>query len=165
MLINASERVHYHFALWKIVRDLVVSLRDRIPVDGTIKTELEDMWNEETSLVDPTTFGLSKIPFAQIWDELSATIALLGPIDGANHDSHQDCGIVVDNSGAEVRLAYSDETPRPIIVIGGSTLAPRSYTTASCRWAAGSATAGATKTFHECGCSMKYLIDLNSFLV
>lgn len=123
MLINASERVHYHFALWKIVRDLVVSLRDRIPVDGTIKTELEDMWNEETSLVDPTTFGLSKIPFAQIWDELSATIALLGPIDGANHDSHQDCGIVVDNSGAEVRLAYSDETPRPIIVIGGSTLA------------------------------------------
>lgn len=122
MLINASERVHYHFEMWKVVRDIVLDIQKRITSDTNLKTELESQWNSEMELVNPQQFGLEKLPFDSIWAELEQTINLLGPLTGEHHDSNPECGIVVDNSGAEVRLAYSDERPRPIIVIGGSTL-------------------------------------------
>jgi len=123
MLINASERVQYHFDMWQIVRKIVVDIRETILSGSDIEDELKTQWTNEVELIPPSRFNLSEVSFAQIWDELLNTIFLLGPIDGANHDSNSQCGIVVDNSGAEVRLAYSDELPRPIIVIGGNTLA------------------------------------------
>lgn len=122
MLINASERVQYHFEMWKVVRDTVQEIQQRMANDASLKIELESLWNSEMELVNPQQFGLEKLPFDHIWAELGQTIVLLGPLTGTNHDSNPECGIVVDNSGAEVRLAYSDARPRPIIVIGGSTL-------------------------------------------
>jgi len=122
MLVNASERVQYHFEMWKVVRDIVLEFQKRLSNDSSFKIELESLWNNEMDLVDPQQFGLEKVDFDQIWAELGQTITLLGPLNGANHDSNPECGIIVDNSGAEVRLAYSDDRLRPIIVIGGSTL-------------------------------------------
>ena len=122
MLINASERVQYHFDLWPLVRNIVLDIRSKIVQNGIIRAELESQWKDETLRVPASDFGNEHVDFDLIWSDLIATIDLLGPLNGANHDSNENCGIIVDNSGAEIRLAYSDEEPRPIIVIGGSTL-------------------------------------------
>ena len=122
MLINASERIQYHFALWFIVRDIVMEIASRIKNDPAIKIELETQWRIETDLLPASEFNNSHFEFDIVFNNILATIELLGPINGLNHDENTDCGIIVDNSGAEIRLAYSDSRPRPIIVIGGNTL-------------------------------------------
>lgn len=88
MLVNASERVQYHFEMWKVVRDIVLELQKRLSNDSSFKIELESLWNNEMDLVDPQQFGLEKVAFDQIWAELTQTITLLGPLNGANHDSN-----------------------------------------------------------------------------
>jgi hypothetical protein len=122
MLINASERIQYHFDLWFTVRDIVLEIRNRINTDPAIKTELEDLWRIETEILPAGEFNNSHFAFEQVLSNILTTIELLGPLDGMHHDHYPNCGIIVDNSGAEVRLAYSDSAPRPIIVIGGNTL-------------------------------------------
>jgi hypothetical protein len=122
MLINASERVQYHFDLWPVVRNIVLDIKNQISQNGSIRVDLERQWQDETRRVPASNFGNVHLDFELILADLMTTIDLLGPITGANHDSNKNCGIIVDNSGAEIRLAYSDEEPRPIIVIGGNTL-------------------------------------------
>lgn len=123
MFVNASERINYHFDMWPVVRDVVVSLRSSIlRNDDAVRTRMQELWTSEQTRVPPSDFGHGPIDFATIWEGLPATVELLGNIDGATHDSDPNCGIVVDNSAAAYRLAYDDAQPRPIIVIGGNTL-------------------------------------------
>lgn len=128
MLINLSERIQSHRDVWPIVRDIVVdiqkSLRDN---DSQFCLGLRKQWDLESTTVKAKTFGNREISFNEIHDgtissELMRTIEMLGPLTGKNSDSNPDCGIIVDNSEAQVRLAYEDESPRPIIVIGGNVL-------------------------------------------
>jgi len=124
MLVNASEKIQYHFAMWPIIVEIIKEIRQlRSSGDAVLRSKLETQWNSETSKVSPSAFGYTPTPFHQIWDELMTTISLLGNIDGADHDTDPTCGIIVDNYKAEIRLAYDDDAPRPLIVIGGNTLA------------------------------------------
>jgi hypothetical protein len=123
MLVNASEKIQYHFDMWPVIVEIVRSIRSRLGNDTTLKTQLESQWDAESSKMPAQTFNLRVVSFSEIWEELANTINLLGNIDGAHHDSEPTCGIVVDNYKAEVRLAYDDSAPRPLIVIGGNTLA------------------------------------------
>ncbi len=123
MLVNVSERIEAHHRYWFIVRDIVAGIAaSRAANDSTLTNELATLWERETQLVDAGQFGLQKVGFAAIDAELDATISLLGPINGADHNSNPDCGIVIDNSTSALRLAYDDDAPRPVIVVGGNTL-------------------------------------------
>jgi hypothetical protein len=123
MLVNVSERTIFHAAYWRVVRDIVVGLRTAIVGnDPEVRRRMADQWSDETILVDPNDFGYAPTSFDEIWESLEETIDLLGPLDGADHDSNPDCAIVVDNSVAAYRLAYDDNAPRPVIVVGGNTL-------------------------------------------
>lgn len=123
MLVNVSEFTEIHAQYWRVVRDIVVRLADGITSgDQRLVRELEEQWNDETILVDPSEFGNPLHEFEAILAELTTTIGLLGPLHGADHNSNDDCAIVVDNSKSAVRLAYDDEAPRPVIVIGGNTM-------------------------------------------
>lgn len=123
MLVNASEKIQYHFDMWPIIVGIVKGIRNRLPSDPQLRTEFEEQWTTESAKVPSSEFGLSQPSFGQIWEELPRTITLLGNIDGQDHNSDPTCGIVVDNYMAEVRLAYDNFAPRPIIVVGGNTLA------------------------------------------
>jgi hypothetical protein len=123
MLVNASEKIQYHFDMWPVIIEIVRSIRSRLGNDTKLKTQLESQWEAESSKMPAQTYNLRVVSFSEIWDELANTIALLGNIDGAHHDSEPTCGVIVDNYKAEVRLAYDDSAPRPLIVIGGNTLA------------------------------------------
>ena len=123
MLVNASEKIQYHFDMWPVIIEIVRGIRSRLANDLTLKTELESQWDAESSKMPAQAFNLRVVSFAEIWEELANTINLLGNIDGAHHDSEPTCGIIVDNYKAEIRLAYDDSAPRPLIVIGGNTLA------------------------------------------
>jgi hypothetical protein len=123
MLVNASEKIQYHFDMWPIIAGIVKGIRSRLPNDPLIRAEFGEQWATESTRVPASDFGLAHPSFDEIWEELPRTISLLGNIDGQDHDSDPSCGIVVDNYMAEVRLAYDNSAPRPIIVIGGNTLA------------------------------------------
>ena len=123
MLVNVSEKIAVHESYWQLVRAVVVKLASSIRSnDALVRQAMFDQWSDETLLVDPTDYGYMATPFDQIWEELTNTIDLLGPLNGLNHNSEDDCAIVVDNSGSAVRLAYDDGAPRPVIVVGGNTL-------------------------------------------
>jgi hypothetical protein len=123
MLVNVSERISVHEDYWQLVRAVVVELAAGIRAnDATVRSAMSTQWDGETMLVDPADFGHAPVHFDVIWSELPRTIDLLGPLNGKNHDSDEDCGIVVDNSASAVRLAYDDDEPRPVIVVGGNTL-------------------------------------------
>lgn len=123
MFVNASERINYHFDMWPVVRDVISSLRSSVlSNNAAMKQKFQKQWDDEQGKVSPADFGHARIGFETIWEGLPTTIALLGNIDGADHNSDPNCGIVVDNSAAAYRLAYDDKQPRPIIVIGGNTL-------------------------------------------
>lgn len=123
MLVNVSELTEVHASYWIVVRDLVARLASSIRSDDQVlMNDLERQWNEGAELVDPRDFGLEQVPFTVIRSQLARTIDLLGPLDGRDHNSNQDCGIVVDNSRSAIRLAYDKEAPRPVIVVGGNTM-------------------------------------------
>jgi len=123
MLVNVSERTGVHADYWRVVRDAVVGLAARIRSnDAGLMGELERQWDEDRAMVDPADFGLAPVPFGRIRPELATTIDLLGDLGGADHNSNEDCGIVVDNSASAVRLAYDERAPRPVIVVGGNTM-------------------------------------------
>ena len=123
MLVNISERIEVHQRYWQVVRDIVRGVALRVAAgDPTLDRELSTLWEAETALVDATRFGLTPLPFAVVRAGLAETIDALGPLDGHDHNSEPDCGIVVDNSESAYRLAYDDDQPRPVIVVGGNTL-------------------------------------------
>lgn len=128
MLINLSERIQSHRDVWPIVRDIVVDIQNLLlQNDSQFCLGLRKQWDTESTTVKAETFNNVKISFDEIHDgsnssELLKTIEMLGSLTGKNSDSNPDCGIIVDNSEAQVRLAYEDESPRPIIVIGGNVL-------------------------------------------
>jgi len=122
MVVNVSARVRVHEAYWQLVRAVVVGLVTGIRAnDAAVRSAMSKQWDDETFLVEPADFGHAPIGFDVIWSALPRTIDLLGPLNGMDHNSEEDCGIVVDNSHSAVRLAYGDE-PRPVIVVGGNTL-------------------------------------------
>ncbi len=121
MIINASERVGYHFDLRPHVTAIIREIRDRLPNDEGLRTALTEQWETEVAAVPPSDFGLEKIPATAILAGIPETIMRLGDIS-EGHVIHPDSGVIVDNYHADVRLAYDDEAQRPIIVIGGNTL-------------------------------------------
>ena len=123
MLVNVSEKILVHTEYWKIVRNMVVELSLAIRNnDSVVRSLMTELWRIETSRVQPSDFGYEPTSFDLVWHEITKTIDLLGPLNGVDHNSHADCAIVVDNSESAFRLAYDDDEPRPVIVIGGNTL-------------------------------------------
>jgi Z1 domain len=123
MLVNVSERIETHERYWQYVRDMVKKIDARTKSgDAALRDELEALWERETALVDPHQFGLAAVPFSDIMREIGKTIEGLGPLGGSGHNDEPECGIVVDNSESAYRLAYDDEQPRAVIVVGGNTL-------------------------------------------
>lgn len=59
MLINASERVQYHFNLWPLVRNIVLDIRGQIMQNGIIRAELERQWQDETLQYRLQILGMS----------------------------------------------------------------------------------------------------------
>lgn len=123
MLVNVSELTAIHAAYWIVVKEIVVRLARGIKSgDVELLRSLEEQWDDETIAVDPREFGNPLLAFDALRPELARTIDLLGPLDGADHNSREDCAIVVDNSRSAIRLAYDDASPRPVIVVGGNTM-------------------------------------------
>ena len=76
--------------------------------DQTLLNVLRVLWEEEQQAVPSSDSGLLPVPFDKV-------LSLLG-------DVVYNTDIVVENSRSQSRLAYDDNNPKPVIVVGGNIL-------------------------------------------
>ncbi|WP_327120142.1 Z1 domain-containing protein [Nocardia sp. NBC_01730] len=106
MLIHTSVRTAVHNSF----RDPLLSLRAKTGYnleDPTLRSELRELWNEETSRVPAGEFGEQSISFGELAAELPGVL--------------RDCRVVMDNSESTDRLDY-EHGPVVAIAVGGNTL-------------------------------------------
>jgi hypothetical protein len=120
MMIHTSERVRQHRNLWTVVATELSRMREAIEAgeDDELRAFV-DLWNSETSRVDPGRFGAELPTTADVIEGLGSTLYDLGDLTSPDAET---CGLIIDNGSAGRRLLYDNDAPKPVIVIGGNTL-------------------------------------------
>jgi hypothetical protein len=121
MMIHTSERVAQHQLLWVVVAKEIERMRRSIAEgdQGEVRRFIE-LWEEECELVNSESFGIELPVLDEILTGLPDTFNDLGDLSSPDNES---CGLIIDNGSASRRLLYDNNMPKPVIVIGGNTLA------------------------------------------
>ncbi|MEU1015964.1 Z1 domain-containing protein [Streptomyces sp. NPDC005898] len=104
MLIHTSMRIQVHNSFRAPLRKLRAHALEHLDDPQTLR-RLRTLWDEETARVPAEDFGLTKVPFESLLEQLPGVI--------------RDCRIIMDNSESEDTLDY-DNGPVVAIAVGGN---------------------------------------------
>ena len=109
MLVHTSQYINQHNAMAGRLRVEIDNLKASMEPDqrSALLSELERMWAEESTAVDPAEWNLAPVGFREVSNEL------VGVLD--------DVRVVEDHSKSTDRINYS-EGIQTIIAVGGNTL-------------------------------------------
>jgi hypothetical protein len=109
MLVHTSMLTAAHSALQLCIRPYLDSLAGAVAAgDNTVLDVLEQQWTDETSRVPAAVFGLTYVPWSDVFAHLGEALSSVR--------------VLVDNYQSTDRLSYPRDEPQTIVVIGGNTL-------------------------------------------